>query len=177
MKKSLLYTIFAAAILTGFAACKREGKPAAPPAPAPPATEPAAPAPAPEPAPLPATEPKTATEAPVAPKPVPAAVAQPEAARIAYNGLETNMKGQIGGTKLKEYLLRVRKDQQLTINLITDNPDCLLAVLDADGAQIGKTGQNWSWLTTYAGDLRLKVSLKPGGNTGQTDFTIRVAPY
>lgn len=137
-----------------------------------PAPEPPSPKPAPPPPDSVAIEP---------PPPLPAVKpkAQAEGTRIAYNGLETFMRGTIGKGEKKEFLLRVRKDQQVHIRLEPPDAGIALAVMDEQGAGIGTAGTVWQWTTTYAGDLR--ILLFPGTDNGKiegkVEFTLRVAPY
>jgi hypothetical protein len=158
------------ALYAVFCSCKRTGSSvdrSAPVAPSPITSEPAPPKPepiAPEPPPaLPAVKPK----------------AQAESTRIAYNGVETFMRGTIGAGERKMFLLRVRKDQQVHINLDPPDTGISLAVSDEQGASIGTVATAWQWTTTYAGDLHIAVfSGTDKAQSGQkVEFTLRVAPY
>lgn len=123
--------------------------------------------------------PDTVAPEPATPLPALKPKAQPEGTRIAYNGLETFMRGTIAAGERKGFLLRVRKDQQVRISLDPPDAGISLAVLDEQGAGIGTPGTAWQWTTTYAGDLRVVVfSGTDKAKSGQkAAFTLRVAPY
>lgn len=162
------FTILALAFLTGFSSCKQKEKPVqAPPVPQ---VQPIIP-----PVPTDTAQPQAQPQADLRPAVKP--VAQLESTRIAYNGLETFMRGTLSAGERKAFLLRVRKDQQVQVSLDPADTDMLITVLDEQGAAIGSTATTWLWTTTYAGDLRIIVFSKPGSEKGgRKEFTLRVAP-
>ena len=88
------------------------------------------------------------------------------------------MRGKIVAGERKEFLVRIRKDQQVNISVDPADQGMLITVLDEQGAAIGNTGPVWQWTTTYAGDLRIILLYKPDSATnGSKEFTVRVAPY
>lgn len=155
-------------LLAGFSSCKQKEKPAqTPPVPQ---VQPIV-----QPEPMDTAQPQSQPQADS--KPAIKPVAQLESTRIAYNGLETFMRGTLTAGERKSFLLRVRKDQQVQVSLDPADTGMLIAVLDEQGAAIGNTATSWLWTTTYAGDLRIIVFSKPGSEKGgRKEFTLRVAP-
>jgi hypothetical protein len=152
--------------LTGFSSCKQKEKPVG--ITSVPQVQPSVP-----PESMDTTQPQLQPQLQPAVKPV----AQPESTRIAYNGLETFMRGRLGAGERKTFLLRVRKDQQVQISLDAVDTGMLVTVLDEQGAAIGNSATSWLWTTTYAGDLQVIVFSKSDSDySGQKEFTLRIAP-
>lgn len=153
--------------LTGFSSCKQKEKPVD-----------ITPVPQVQPS-IPPESKKDTTQPQPQPqlKPAVKPVAQPESTRIAYNGLETFMRGRLSAGERKTFLLRVRKDQQVLVSLDAADTGRLITVLDEQGAAIGNTATSWQWTTTYAGDLQIVVfSKSDSDHSGQKEFTLRIAP-
>ena len=96
---------------------------------------------------------QTATKgAPAAP-----GAAQPDGDRIYYNGDATQLQGKLQGVQPRNYLLRLRQYQTVTIR-IQSSAGCVLRISDSAGKLLLDSGTEWEGTPEQAGDLRIAVS-------------------
>ena len=96
---------------------------------------------------------QTATKgAPAAP-----GAAQPDGDRIYYNGDATQLQGKLQGVQPRNYLLRLRQYQTVTIR-IQSSAGCALRISDSAGKLLLDSGTEWEGTPEQAGDLRIAVS-------------------